>query len=133
MALIDDEVRASFPHMSDEEIEQFYGKGLLAREANQHIEITETDLGLAMIARELGWQALKEFIHKSIGDENISANDIVSIAYAANYQRQIEQANMYAAIAGFASEVTNKQTVNARKKQMRDLTARLDMFKILGI
>lgn len=120
MPLIDNEVRAAFPGLSDAEIEQFYNVAKSTPEEVRTI-ITGTDLGLAIISQELGWQALKDFLVGCTGDSNLSAVDIQSIANASRYLRLNDDSKLYAAIYGSASEISNKRTASNRKKGLNSL------------
>lgn len=129
MPLIDDKVRAAFPGLSDEEIEDFYRVADSIRV--KRVPITETDLGLAMISRELGWQALKDYLEAVTGDSKLSADDIATVAHAASYTSRIERLELYSAIYGASSEASSKKTVNARKKSLKQLSESCGLFEIL--
>lgn len=129
MPLIDDKVRAAFPGLSDAQILEFYEVAKAAQ--TQKIEITQTDLGLAMIAQELGWSALKEYLYLATGDKSISAMDIVSISQAAAFRTKLRTNELYSALYGSSSEVTSRKTVNARKKGLKDLTGSIDLFEVI--
>jgi hypothetical protein len=133
MPLIDDVVRSRFPGLSDAEIQAFYDAAIEARERNKAIEILETDLGLATIARELGWQALKEYLVSATGSDTLSYDDIFSLAIAANNIRLSENAQSINAMFASASEVSSKKTANARKKSIQSILKPLEKFKVVDI
>lgn len=131
MPLIDEQVRAAFPGFTDTEIEQFYA--VAKRAAASSVYVCNTDLQLAIIARELGWEALKEYMYKATGDETISAGDIFSIATACHLLRTSDNATMNAAVYGAAAEATNKKTQAARTKSLKELTSGLKNYTVIEV
>lgn len=127
--LIDDEVRRSFPGFTDQEIYEFY---LAAKSVQKFVtpEIFESDLSHARIIRELGWDAFKEYLTTITGTNELEADDYIALTDALSYLREIENASLYAAIYGAASEASSKKTITARKNSYKELTSYLNKFQI---
>lgn len=129
--LIDDEVRRSFPGLTDEQIYEFY---LVAKNAEQlvdTVEIFESDLSHARIVRELGWEAFKEYLRITTGTDELDDVDIVALTQAVAYVRELENVTLYAAIYGAAGEASNKKTVTSRKDNMKKLTKNHNSIEIV--
>ena len=127
--LIDDEVRRNFPGRTDEEIERFYNNALEAAKDDRPT-LLSTDLHLASIVRNCGWQALKEYLELTTGSADLDAEDIIAITQACAYWRTLDNAELYSALFGAASEATNKKTITARKKGIAKLLEPLDRYRL---
>lgn len=127
--LIDDEVRRSFPGSTDKEIYEFY-LTVKAVEDIPRTSIFESDLSHAMIIRELGWAAFKEYLVVSTGTDWLDPDDFVALTNALTYLREIENITMYNAIYGASSEASSKKTVKARKKSFEQLASPLDNYVV---
>ena len=127
--LIDDDVRRSFPGLSDEQIYEFY---LVAKsvESKNSINIFESDFSHARIIHELGWDAFKEYLYATTGNSQLEADDFIALTEAVNYVRELEKVSLYAAIYGAASEASNTKTLSARRKALKKLTSKLDTVEI---
>jgi hypothetical protein len=86
-----------------------------------------------MIARELGWQALKEFLVKDCGSDYLRADDIFSLAIASSCLREHDNAKIIQALFGSASEITSNKTKRARDKSIKDLMKPLDNYKVVNL
>lgn len=128
--LIDDEVRRFFPGQTDEQIARFYETAIDATRDDRPA-LLSTDLYLANIARNCGWAALKEYLTVTTGNSDLDGDDILAITEACAYWRNLENAELYAALFGAASEATNKKTVNARNQSLKRLTGSLDAHRIV--
>lgn len=131
MPLVDDEVRALFPGFTDEEIQSLYERTEKLSEGSGGIPICETDLRLAIVARELGWEALCAYLVALTGNHRLNADDIYAIAQAATYLRFNDDSTLYKALYGASSEATSRKTVNARKSGLKHLTKPLANFNYL--
>lgn len=127
--LIDDEVRRSFPSLSDEEIYAFY----ITAKTHEVIlpSLFESDISHARIIRELGWVAFKEYLLVATGTDVLEDDDYISLTIAVSYLREIENSSMYAAIYGSASEASSKKTVSSRKESYKSLTSQINNFEII--
>jgi hypothetical protein len=127
--LIDDEVRKSFPGLTDEEIYKFY---VTAKNFEVILpSLFESDISHARIIRELGWDAFKEYLMITTGTDILDDDDIVQLTIAASYLREIENTTLYAAIYGAASEATSKKTSASRKESYKSLTSQVNNFEIV--
>lgn len=135
MPRIDDSVRAAFPGWSDAQIEEFHDLAKAAEEESEALRITiaGSDIGLAMVACELGWDALLCFLDACEGSHLLDAEDIMTIAHAARYLRINENINLYHALYGSAAEATSKKTSSARKKTLKALEAPLEVFDVAEV
>lgn len=128
--LIDDEVRRSFPGWSDEKILRFYERAKAVE--IQRTKIFDSDLSHARIIRELGWDAFKEYLCVATGGCDLDDDDYIALTQACAFVREIDNTPLYAAIYGAAAEPTNRKTVSARKKTLKNLTSH-DVDIIKGI
>lgn len=129
--LIDAEVRSKFPGLSDAEILDFFELSKKAEEIENSLPtILATDLELAMVVREFGWDGLRAYLTASVGTSELDANDILSIMNACRFLRANEKAELYAAIYGSASEASSKKTVTARQKGLKMLTDSINSFRL---
>lgn len=127
--LIDDEVRRSFPGFSDDDIREFYQAAKAAEVENP--QIFESDLSHARIIRELGWDAFKEYLRSAVGIDELDNEDIVRLAEACTFLREIDNTTMYAAIYGAASEVHSKKTASVRKESYKNLMSPIKNIDVI--
>lgn len=131
MPLIDDKVRAAFPGLTDDEIRQFHA--VASKAAAGVVDVLNVDLNLAIIVRELGWEALKDYLTDATGDCKLSYIDIHAIATASSLLSMSERASIQSAIFGAAGEATSKKTVAARNKSLKTLTNGLSNFEVIEV
>jgi hypothetical protein len=126
--IIDDEVRKSFPGMSDEDIYKFYvaAKGV----EDERPTIYDSDLSHARIIDSLGWDAFKEYLRISVGFDELDSEDYIALTNAVSYLKDIYNAQLYGAIYGAAAEASSKKTVSARKTSYNNLLKPLDQYRI---
>ena len=127
--LIDDEVRKSFPGWTDKDIYDFW---VLAKtvEKKEVPTVFESDVAHARMIRELGWVAFKEYLLVTTGTDSLEPNDYVALAEASAFLRELENASLYMAIYGSASEIKSKKTAATRNQSYKQLVAGIGKIEI---
>ena len=125
--VIDDEVRRSFPGLSDDEIYAFY----VANKTAQTIrtKLLRSDLFYGKMIRRLGWDAFQEFLIETTGDCELDADDYIALTNAVGFLDELESVSLYAAIYGASAEAS-KKTVASRNKSFKKLSAVLNGYDI---
>lgn len=127
--LIDDEVRRSFPGWSDEEIREVYLTWKSVDNSDK-TEIFASDLSHARIIRHLGWDAFKEYLFASTGTDQLDADDFIALTEAVAFVRDVENATLYRAIYGSASEMQSKKTATSRNNSFKEIIAPINNVEI---
>jgi hypothetical protein len=130
LSLIDDEVRASFPGLSDEEIAEFYEAGKLAAE-DHRTPVSSVDCHLAIVCRQLGFDGLRAYLTATTGTCELTSEDLWAISTAGEYLRAASEAALFSSFYGAASEATSRKTVMARKDGLKSLTLSLSNYRML--
>lgn len=127
--LIDDAVRALFPGRTDEEIERFHARAKQLESEQAKTKLLGTDLHLGSIARNLGWDAVKEYLRASVGTDTLDAEDISRISEACGFWYKLEAVELYSALFGSAAEAS-KKTAKHRDKAIKALSSQVTDYDV---